>query len=51
LGGSRIAVAHRQRDRLLQGEDIFHLRIFGQGIEKTLFNRSGVAEHVLHAIG
>ena len=46
-----VAVRDQDGDRLLQGQHIAHLRVGGERIEKALFDRAGVAEHVVDAVG
>ncbi len=51
LRRTRVAVGRQHGDRLLQRQDVFHLRVGPQGVEEPLLNRARVPEHVGDAVG
>ena len=49
--GPRVAVGRQHGDRLLQRQDVLHLRVVRQRVEESLLDGAGVPEHVGHAVG
>ena len=45
-----ITVGREHRDRLLQRQDVLHLRVGPQRVEESLFDRPGIPEHVRDAV-
>ncbi len=50
LGGACISIGRQNGYRLLQSQDVLHLRVISQGIQKTLFNRARITEHDVHPV-
>ena len=46
----RVAIRHQDGDRLLQRQDVLHLRIARQGVQEPLLHRAGVPEHEAHPV-
>ena len=49
-GGAGVALGHAHRDRLVQGQDVFDLRMILEGVDELDLGGPGDAESVLHAL-
>jgi hypothetical protein len=50
-GGPGVTVGDARCHSLLQGQDVMELRKLLQGIEKSLFDRSRITEHMRYSVG
>ena len=51
LGRPRVAVGDRDRDRLLERQDVLQLRVAAERIEEALLDGSRVTEHETDVVG